>query len=116
MKELIDAHQAHLLMIGVLVLAPLIGLLWGFLAKRAVRGLLIGVLVGAGNFALWNGYNAITDKLGLDTVKNLLTNLCLFVVLGVVIGVGASWFAPRDRPGAVDQGGDDADVARDRTG
>ena len=116
MKELIDAHQAHLLMLGVLVLAPLIGLLWGFLAKRAVRGLLIGVLVGAGNFALWNGYNAITDKLGLDTVKNLLTNLCLFVVLGVVIGVGASWFAPRDRPRAVDQGGDDADVARDRTG
>ena len=103
-------------MLGVLVLAPLIGLLWGFLAKRAVRGLLIGVLVGAGNFALWNGYNAITDKLGLDTVKNLLTNLCLFVVLGAVIGVGANWFAPRDRPGAVDQGGDDADVARDRTG
>ena len=116
MKELIDAHQAHLLMLAVLGLAPLIGLLWGFLAKRAGRGLLIGVLVGAGNFALWNGYNAITDKLGLDTVKNLLTNLCLFVVLGVVIGVGASWFAPRDRPGAVDQGGDDADVARDRTG
>ena len=82
-------------MLGVLVLAPLIGLLWGFLAKRAVRGLLIGVLVGAGNFALWNGYNAITDKLGLDTVKNLLTNLCLFVVLGVVIGVGASWFATK---------------------
>ena len=95
MKELIDAHQAHLLMLGVLVLAPLIGLLWGFLAKRVVRGLLIGVLVGAGNFALWNGYNAITDKLGLDTVKNLLTNLCLFVVLGVVIGVGASWFATK---------------------
>ena len=116
MKELIDAHQAHLLMLAVLGIAPLIGLLWGFLAKRAVRGLLIGVMVGAGNFALWNGYNAITDKLGLDTVKNLLTNLCLFVVLGVVIGVGASWFAPRDRPGAVDQGGDDADVARDRTG
>ncbi len=103
-------------MLGVLGIAPLIGLLWGFLAKRAGRGLLIGVLVGAGNFALWNGYNAITDKLGLDTVKNLLTNLCLFVVLGVVIGVGASWFAPRDRPGAVDQEGDDADVARDRTG
>ena len=95
MKELIDAHQAHLLMLGVLGIAPLIGLLWGFLAKRAGRGLLIGVLVGAGNFALWNGYNAITDKLGLDTVKNLLTNLCLFIVLGVVIGIGASWFATK---------------------
>jgi len=95
MKELIDAHQAHLLMLAVLGIAPLIGLLWGFLAKRAGRGLLIGVLVGVGNFALWNGYNAITDKLGLDTVKNLLTNLCLFIVLGVVIGIGASWFATK---------------------
>ena len=95
MKELIDAHQAHLLMLVLLGIAPLIGLLWGFLAKRAGRGLLIGVLVGVGNFALWNGYNAITDKLGLDTVKNLLTNLCLFIVLGVVIGIGASWFATK---------------------
>jgi len=95
MKELIDAHQANLLMLAVLCVGPLIGLLWGLAAKRAVRGLLIGVLVGAGNFALWNGYNAITDKLGLDTVKNLLTNLCLFVVLGVMIGVGASWFATK---------------------
>jgi len=95
MKELIDAHQAHLLMLVLLGIAPLIGLLWGFLAKRARRGLAIGVLVGVGNFALWNGYNAITDKLGLDTVKNLLTNLCLFIVLGVVIGIGASWFATK---------------------
>ena len=95
MKELIDAHQAHLLMLVLLGMAPLIGLLWGFLAKRARRGLAIGVLVGVGNFALWNGYNAITDKLGLDTVKNLLTNLCLFIVLGVVIGIGASWFATK---------------------
>ena len=103
-------------MLAVLGLAPLIGLLCGVVTKQVLRGLVIGMLVGAGNFALWNGYNAITDKLGLDTVKNLLTNLCLFIVLGVVIGVGASWFAPRDRPGAVDQGGDDADVARGRTG
>ena len=103
-------------MLAVLGLAPLIGLLWGVIAKQAVRGLLIGVVIGGGNFALWTIYNTITDKLGLDTVKNLLTNLCLFVVLGIVIGVGAGWFASRGRTGSVDQGGENGDVARDRTG
>jgi hypothetical protein len=116
LKELIDAHQAHLLMLAVLGLAPLVGLLWGVITKRAVRGLVIGILVGGGNFALWTLYNTITDKLGLDTVKNLLTNLCLFIVLGVAIGVGASWFASRERTVLAAQGGDDGDVARDRTG
>lgn len=86
MKELIDPHQAHLLMLGVLVLAPLIGLAWGAWAKRLVLGLVIGLLIGVGNYALWTVYNAITDRLGLDTVKNLLVNLGLFVVLGSVIG------------------------------
>jgi hypothetical protein len=45
LKELIDAHQAHLLMLAVLGLAPLVGLLWGVITKRAVRGLVIGILV-----------------------------------------------------------------------
>ena len=103
-------------MLAVLGLAPLIGLLCGVVTKQVLRGLVIGMLVGAGNFALWTLYNTITDKLGLDTVKNLLTNLCLFVVLGVVIGVGASWFASRERTVQVDQGGDDGNVAGDRTG
>ena len=82
MKELINAHQAHLLMLAVLVLAPLIGLAGGLWAKRLGRGLGVGLAVGVGNFLLWTLYNALTDKLGLDTVKNLLVNLCLFVGLG----------------------------------
>ena len=95
MKELIDPHQANLLMLAVLVGAPLVGLLWGAFTKRLLRGLTVGLLVGVGNFALWSVYNAITDKLGLDTVKNLLVNLGLFVVLGVLIGLGAAWFSAR---------------------
>lgn len=87
MKELIDPHQAQLLMLGVLVAAPLVGLVWGLVVKRVLSGLLVGLAVGAGNFALWTVYNAITDRLGLDTVKNLLVNLGLFIGLGVIIGI-----------------------------
>lgn len=92
MKELIDPHQAELLMLAVLIMAPLVGLAWGALTKRTGRGMVIGLLIGVGNYALWRVYNAITDRLGLDTVKNLLVNLGLFIVLGVLIGLGMAWF------------------------
>ena len=109
MKELID-------MLGVLVLAPLIGLAWGYAAKRLPLGLVIGLLVGVGNDALWTVYNAITDHLGLDTVKNLLVNLGLFVVIGIAAGISAGVYAAR-KPGIQGgvQGGDNGDVAGDRT-
>ncbi len=112
MKELIDPHEAHLLMLGVLVLAPLVGLAWGYAAKR----LPLGLAVGVGNYALWTVYNAVTDKLGLDTVRNLLVNLGLFVVIGIVIGIGAGVYtARRQTSQAGIQGGDNGDVAGDRS-
>ncbi len=92
-KELISLHQANLLMLAVLVLAPLVGLAWGAAKKRPVPGLVIGLLVGAGNYGLWTVYNAITEHLGLDTVKNLLVNL--FVVVGLLIGIGAGIYASK---------------------
>ncbi len=95
MKELINAHQAHLLMLTVLVLAPLLGLAWGVWAKHLWRGVGIGLTVGVGNFLLWTLYNALTEKLGLDTVKNLLVNLGLFVALGLLAGVGWGLWAAR---------------------
>jgi lipopolysaccharide export LptBFGC system permease protein LptF len=94
-KELISLHQAQMLMLVVLVLAPLIGLAWGAAKKRLVPGLVIGLLVGAGNYGLWTVYNAITEHLGLDTVKNLLVNLGLFVVVGLLVGVGAGMYASK---------------------
>ena len=117
MKELIDPHQAHLLMLGVLVLAPLIGSAWGFTQKRLSRGLAVGLLAGMGNYALWTVYNAVTQKLGLDTVANLLVNLGLFVVVGIAIGIGVGIYTARKQavPQAV-QGGDNGDVAGDRAG
>ena len=112
MKELIDEHQAHLLMLAVLVLAPLVGLAWGARARRVGQGLLVGALVGVGNYALWTVYNAITEKLGLDTVANLLVNLGLFLVIGTVAGAVAGGLAGRGRRDV--QGGEHGDVARDR--
>lgn len=94
-KELISLHQANLLMLAVLVLAPLAGLVWGAAKKRIAAGLVIGLLVGAGNYVLWTAYNAITEHLGLDTVKNLLVNLGLFVVVGLIVGISAGVYASR---------------------
>ena len=112
MKELIDPHQAHLLMLGVLVLAPLVGLIWGLWAKRPPYGLAIGVTVGVGNYALWTAYNAITQKLGLDTVANLLVNLGLFVAIGSAVGVGAGIYTARKQK--LQGGTDNGDVAGNR--
>lgn len=120
MKELIDPQQAQLLMLGLLILAPLAGLAWGAAAKRLPLGLSVGVAVGGGNYALWTVYNAITEKLGLDTVKNLLVNLGLFIVIGAVIGLGIGFFAAKERSSMnteIDtQGGDDGDLEGNRTG
>ena len=103
-------------MLAVFVLAPVIGLVWGLTVKRVGLGLVIGLLVGGGNFALWTAYNDITEKLGLDTVKNLLVNLGLFVVIGILVGVGAGVFAARQHGKENIQGGEYGDVAGDRPG
>jgi hypothetical protein len=87
MKELITIEQANRIMLLILIAAPAIGLIWGAVAKRAVAYLLYGLLIGGGNYAMWTIYSAITNKLGLDTVKNLLVNLGLFIVVGIIIGV-----------------------------
>ena len=99
-------------MLAVLVLAPLAGLAWGARTKRVGLGLLVGALVGGGNYALWTVYNAVTDKLGLDTVANLLVNLGLFLVIGTVAGAVVGGLAGRGRRSV--QGGEHADVAGDR--
>jgi hypothetical protein len=86
MKELINPHQAQMLMIAVLIVAPVVGLILGGISKRPVPGFLIGLAIGVVNFALWTLYNTITNSLGLDTVKNLVVNLALFIILGAIIG------------------------------
>ena len=100
-RELITEHQANVLMLAVLVAAPLLGLAWGAAMKRLGRGLVVGLLLGGGNFGLWTVYNRITDRLGLDTVKNLLVNMAVFVVVGVLGGLTTIWYGARERKGKV---------------
>ena len=100
-QELITAHQANLLMLAVLVAAPLAGLLWGAATRHPRRGLTVGLLIGGGNSALWTAYNVLTDRLGLDTVKNLLVNLALFGAVGIAVGLGAARYSARERKGKV---------------
>ncbi|MGO8672426.1 MAG: hypothetical protein ACLQVD_13815 [Capsulimonadaceae bacterium] len=86
MKELVTVEQANHLMLVVLVAAPLVGLLLGAIVKQVKWYTLGGLAIGAGNYVMWTVYNAITDRIGLDTVKNLVVNLVLFIVVGIVIG------------------------------
>jgi hypothetical protein len=87
MKELITLDQANHIMWIVLVAAPIVGAIWGAASKRLKQGVVAGLIVGAANLVMWNVYNGITDRLGLDTVKNLLVNLALFIAIGVVGGL-----------------------------
>lgn len=86
MQEIVTARQVDTLFLILGIAGPLVGAgigWWRF--KRARAGFLWGLLLSA-NWVLWRIYNAITDRLGLDTVRNLLVNLALFVVLGAVVG------------------------------
>ncbi len=114
MTELIDERTANLLMNLLAVGLPLAGLVAGAIAaarpraaiaaaarRRAVtagalRGLAFGC-VGIANWLLWRLYNATTNHFGLDTVKNLLINLGLFLALGVSAGVVVGLWAAKRR-------------------
>jgi hypothetical protein len=94
MREIVTTEQIDRLFLILAIAAPALGVLCGaFLGGRrgsvrrgATAGLLVGLL-GPTNLLLWKVYNAITERLGLDTVKNLLVNLGLFIALGVIAGL-----------------------------
>ncbi len=94
MKELISAQQAEVLMLALVVILPIVGWAAGRSLKHTKLGVQWGCAAGLTNLVLWHMYGAITDRLGLDTVKNLLVNLVLFAVIGAVIGFFVS---PRRR-------------------
>lgn len=97
--ELVTRAQADALMGGV----PMLGLVAGAVAFAYVRrrggdGLLYGLLWGGPPIlagVLWRVYNVITDRLGLDSVANLLVNLAMFVGLGALCGWGWVWLSGR---------------------
>ena len=99
MTELITDAQANALLLAVLIIGLVAGPVAAVVARR--RGgdaLQAGLLAGGPPvllFVLWCVYSAITERLGLDSVVNLLVNLALFVVVGGLCGVGWAFLAAR---------------------
>jgi hypothetical protein len=91
-KEIITRGQADLLFEAILVLGLILLPTAAVIARsRGRRPLLAALTFGSPPVLigiLWRVYNAITDRIGLDTVANLLVNLILFVAVGAACGVG----------------------------
>ncbi len=49
--------------------------------------LVLGAAAGPLNLLLWSVYNAIENTYGLDSVRALVINLILFLILGIVGGL-----------------------------
>jgi hypothetical protein len=62
------------------------GILSGRLKQNSIRGLAIG-LFGPLTLLLWIAYNRIIETYGLDSVRNLLLNLALFLASGIGLGL-----------------------------
>jgi hypothetical protein len=70
-----------------LSIGAVVGARKGLLKRGATMGLCVGLL-GTLNWILWRLYNALTNANGLDTVKNVLINLVVFVGIGAALGFG----------------------------
>src|SRR5579862_5550224 len=94
LQEIVSVEAVNRLFAVVAVAAPFVGVAIGSAlgARRgsvrhtALRGLMFG-LFGPLNWLLWCIFNAITNRNGLDTVRNLAMNVAVFVVIGLVIGL-----------------------------
>jgi hypothetical protein len=101
MAELVTVEQANVLFHGLLLLGLLAAPLAALLARRRRGDPLAAALAAGGPLVLigvlWRVYNTVTNRFGLDTVANLLVNLALFVVVGVLCGAFWAWFLARRR-------------------
>ncbi len=94
MREIVTVAQVEGLFRVLAVGGPLLGAMVGILMGRTRRsvgryglaGACIGLLASL-NYGAWRLYLAISERLGMDTVANLLVNLGLFVAVGCVGGV-----------------------------
>ena len=85
MHEMVSEQAVNQAMLAIAIIAPilgaLIGLVVGLVRKRlieVVRGLMVGCL-GTVAWGMWQAYNAVTARFGLDTVKNLGINAAMFI-------------------------------------
>jgi len=84
-KELFTRAQADLVLTAGPIVLGFAALAWWRL-RRSPEGLAAGVavlLVGV----LWRVFNAISERIGIETVANLLVNGALFVAVGAGYGL-----------------------------
>lgn len=97
MTELITRPQADLLLNALLGLGLLFAPVGALLARKQKRSAVWGAAWWGGPFVLaslmWRIYNAITDRLGLDSVLNLVVNSVLFVFVGAACGLAWARFS-----------------------
>ena len=94
LREIVTVEQMNRLFVFLASVLPFLGLLLGTLLGRRSgnmrRGMLLGLAIGAAgplNWLMWQVFNALTERNGLDTVRNVFVNLAVFVVVGLFIGV-----------------------------
>jgi len=101
-RELVSPQQAEAIVRAVAAGLLALGVVGGAVAAAFTRprraGLIIGAFVALAGLlvqVLWLAYNAVTARLGLDSVKALVINLAIFVVVGLGYGilavVGCRW-------------------------
>jgi hypothetical protein len=98
LREIIEVSTVERWFVMLAFVGPVVGLLLGagigarqgFQKRGAMMGLCVGLL-GTLNWILWRLYNALTDANGLDTVRNVLINLVVFVGIGAALGFGLGY-------------------------
>lgn len=122
MRELITLEQAESAFRALALVGPLLGAAvgagLGARSRRVRAGTMAGLgwgLLGPAIWLLWRMYSAITDRLGMDTVLNLVVNLALFAAIGLASGMAIRMVRDRRRD-AADAGADNqtGDVASGR--
>jgi hypothetical protein len=96
MHELVSPQSVDRMLLFLAVIGPLAGLIIGTMLgahercawPRALAGLLLGGLLTV-IYAMWRMYGAITESLGLESVANLVLELVLFAVVGVLVALAA---------------------------
>ena len=94
MRELVSVWAFDRALTILATIGPTLGLVIGLIvgwrrrlgAAAAAKGLLCGLMCTL-VLVLWRVYGAITDSLGPSSVRNLLAQICLFLIVGVVFGI-----------------------------
>jgi len=90
MQELVTRAQADVFFAAIAALGALVAPVAGLTARRRQGDPLLAAMLWGGPLLLiggmWWVYNAITDRVGLETVTNLVWNVALFVAVGVISG------------------------------